>query len=527
MVVPLVDLEVVGVVDVPGVQGQHLAAGVEEEAGLVRVLVAESLLPGRAVLGPQQQVGGVRAPVAAEHGVAGLGHEYGGAVIRFLRRHRVVEDGDGVHLGELAGVGAGRVLFPVPAVDTAVLVGRREIVAVPVVEVAVVDVGTAAAGQAQVEGPPVHPLDLGIDEQVDARQALQGEHVRQVDVGGVAAVERPLGVAPVHVVDLVPQGAGHQVVGAVRPLLGCIPLPRVVRQGHGRQSEAAVGTHVPVVQVQLQRIARVRGLVEPDRERDQPEVDLQDDDALVDALGLLRQDRADLFELIRIVGGVLVDHVVGDGVLGHHLALGVGLSQVSATRREADVEQEIHGLPCVALVAGHQPGEGRALGVADLVALVGDVGGHGVGPLAHRAPPGGVRLPADAVPEGGQVPEVKSRPGWASACRVWVGAGEAAPDIRIPRAPARAAPGGRVLETRMIRPPFSVRRGWVCPEEGPPARDEPRGEGLGRLEGVPPQRAGDTHKNTAVPAGSQPLGRGWPFRGSLHLRGGRDGFGRS
>ena len=178
----------------------------------------------------------------------------------------------------------------------------------------------------------------------------------------------------------------------------------MVGQGHGRQSEAAVGAHVPVVQVQLQRIARVRGLVEPDRERDQPEVDLQDDDALVDALGLLRQDRADLFELIRIVGGVLVDHVVGDGVLGHHLALGVRLAQVPAPGREPDIEQQLHRPPRMALVAGHQPGEGRALGVADLVALVGDVGGHGIGPLAHGPPPGRVRLPVDAVPERGQVP---------------------------------------------------------------------------------------------------------------------------
>ena len=403
MVVALIHLEVVLVVDVARVEGQHLAAGVEEEAGLVGMLVAEPVQPRRPVLAAQQHVGGAGAPVAAEDGVAGAGHEHRGAVVRGPRLHGVVVDGDGVHLVEAARERSVLVLLPVPAVDAAVRVHGGEVVAVGVVEMGVVDVGSAAAGQAQVEGPAVRRLDLRVGEEVDAREVAEGVHPGQVDIGGVAAVEGPLGPAPVLVVDLLPQGSGHQVVGVVGPLLRRVRPARVVGQGHGRQSEAGVGAHVPVVQDQPQRIARVRGIVEADLEGDQPEAHLPDDDAVEDALGLLRQDRADLFELGRGAGGVLVDHVAGDGVLGGHLALGVGLPHVAAPGGEAHVEEQVHGLPRVALVAGDLPGEGGALGVADLLALFREARGHGIGPLEHRPPPGGVRLPADAVAKRGKV----------------------------------------------------------------------------------------------------------------------------
>ena len=238
-----------------------------------------------------------------------------------------------------------------------------------------------------------------------------------------------------------------------------------------------------------------------------PRLTSRTDDALVDALGLLRQDRADLFELIRIVGGVLVDHVVGDGVLGHHLALGVGLSQVSATRREADVEQEIHGLPCVALVAGHQPGEGRALGVADLVALVGDVGGHGVGPLAHRAPPGGVRLPADAVPEGGQVPGGEEQTRMGLGLQGLGGCGRGRAGYQDPEGAGQSRPGRKGLWKRAWYGRLSAFDGDGCVRRrARRSAMSPGGRGSGGWKGCRHSGQGTHTRIPPSPLEANPLG---------------------
>ena len=193
-----------------------------------------------------------------------------------------------------------------------------------------------------------------------------------------------------------------------------------------------------------------------------------------------------------VAGGVLVDHVVGGGVLGRHLALGVSLPQIPSPGREPHVEEKVHRLPPIALVAGDLPGEGRALGVTDLLPLLGEGRGHGIGPLEHRPPPGGVRLPADAVAERGKVVrgEEQARVGLGRQglrrCRGDAGADQDSKSAGQGR-PGRKSPGNT-----HERPPSRWGVGSVG--EGWPAGDE----------GEAPRWAGDTSRIPPSLPGVQP-----------------------
>ena len=154
---------------------------------------------------------------------------------------------------------------PVPVVHGAIGVDTGQIVAVGIVDVAVVRVRPAAVGQADVHRPVVRAIKQRIAEQIDIRQTPQREGVGQVDVGGVALVEGALGVATVLGLDDVRQRARHQVVGPVGPLLRVAAAGAgVIGQRHSRHPEAAVQTDVPVVEVDDGEVARIRRLVQAD-----------------------------------------------------------------------------------------------------------------------------------------------------------------------------------------------------------------------------------------------------------------------
>ena len=200
-----VHLVVVGEIDVTAVDSEHLAVGIKDEARFVRVLVAEALLACSSVLAAQQQVGGLLAPVGAEHGVSGSRHEDRRPPRRLLRRLGIVVVDDGVGFVEAAHVRPVFVVQPIPVMHGAVGVDGGQVVSVGVVDVAIVGVRPAAAGQTDVHRPVMRLVQQGITEQVDVGQGPQGKGIRQVDIGGVALVERTLGVAPVLGLDHVSQ----------------------------------------------------------------------------------------------------------------------------------------------------------------------------------------------------------------------------------------------------------------------------------------------------------------------------------
>ena len=383
MVGAAVDLVVVGEVDIAGVQRQHLAAGVDDERGLVRVLVRQAAAARRIVLAAQQHIGRRTRPVRAEDRVAGAGHEDRGAEIRLLCRHAVVVECDGVHLGVFAGVEPAAVVLPVPAVHPAVGLDARQIMAVKVVQVRIVDIGPPPRRQAQGQRPVVHLADLLVGQQVRPTQPPQRQRIGQVHIGGVAAVERPLGKAAVRRLDLEVQRAPHHVQGPLGPLRRRRTAAAfVVAQRQRRQPQAAVGPQVPVVDM--------RRLVQRETQRENARTDL-DRDAVVQPVGLFGQDGADGIQRRRVVGRQpAVQHIVGLGVMRHRLALDMRLAQVAAARRELHIGQNRGRRRRVARAVGQHIGEGQALGPTRLVALGRKGGGHIVGARQHGGPPAAV-----------------------------------------------------------------------------------------------------------------------------------------
>ena len=244
----------------------------------------------------------------------------------------------------------------------------------------------------------MHQVDLRIDEQIRAGEALQSEHVRHVDVGRVAAVKRAFGVTAIGLVDHVRQRSRHKVVCGVGPVLrGFAVDAGVVCHGECRQSEAAVSADMPVVQMQDIGVARVRSLVQPDLDGHETQLELSDHHSLAQAFRLFSEDLADLVARGGIGDEKAVEHVVSHGVQRYDLPLVVWLTQVAPARWKLHVEHDLDGAFGIRGAVGHQIGEGQALGVARLGALFGERGGHVVGASEDGLPPIRVRRPLNAL----------------------------------------------------------------------------------------------------------------------------------
>ena len=152
------------------------------------------------------------------------------------------------------------------------------------------------------------------------------------------------------------------------------------------------------------QIPRVVRLVQADLEGEKTDFLLEHHDPLAQPFRLLGQDSSDLFQRPRVaVGQVAVEHVVGACVDRHHLPFVVRLSQVAAPRRKFHFQHDL-GRPRRELgIVGHQIDKGQALGVARPGPLLGKGSRSGFGAFQHRLPPGGVRLPLDALLERGHV----------------------------------------------------------------------------------------------------------------------------
>ncbi len=162
-----VHLVMIGEVDIPAVDGEHLTVGVQDKTRFIRVFVAEALFAYPTVFPAQQQIGGVRAPIGAKYGIAGSGHEDRRPPCRLLRGQRIIVEEDGIWLVETTNVGTVLVIQPVPMVHGAVRIHPGQIVAVCVIQVSIIGIRPTTIRQADVHRPIMGAIQQWVSEQID------------------------------------------------------------------------------------------------------------------------------------------------------------------------------------------------------------------------------------------------------------------------------------------------------------------------------------------------------------------------
>ena len=148
----------------------------------------------------------------------------------------------------------------------------------------------------------------------------------------------------------------------------------------------------------------MRGLVQADFDREQPQSHPANHDALPQAVGFLPENGPHRLQGLWVVGlSIRVQDVVRHGVLGHDLALVVRFAQIASSRWERHPLHHCQRALGKRGLVGHQPSKGEGLGVADLGALVGKGRRGGSRPLQHGLPPRGIGFALDALFEQGNV----------------------------------------------------------------------------------------------------------------------------